>query len=139
MTKKYFGGRGTEQLNKIISKNESLFANVIDFNQSYNSDYYSAVSIAVNNFVKQDHFKELIISVNNDNYNKEQLKAIFFQEVNSSVAAIIIQFIKNSTDSVEELSSYLYSHLIRCETPSNAYHFVNGLGSTHEELATYSV
>lgn len=138
MTKKYFNGPGTNNLNRIISDNESLFANVIDFNQTFNSDYYSAISIAVNNFVKQDQFKELIISVNNDNYNKKQLEAIFFQEVNSSVAAIIIQFIKDSTDSVEELSSYLYSHLIRWSFTSNAYHFVNGLGKK-EQLATYSV
>lgn len=138
MTKKYFGGPYANNLNRIISNNESLFADAVDFNCTFNSDYHLAINIAVNNFIEITDIEEFIFSCNVGDTGEEVFEKVLFQYVTSDVRKIVADYINGCGKSVEELSSYLYSHLIRWSFTSNAYHFVNGLGKP-EKLATYPV
>jgi len=137
----YFKGPGTLELNKLIFQNEELFSDAVDFNCAFNSDYHLAINIAVNNFIEITDIEEFIFRCNVGDTGEDVFEKLLFQHVTSDVRKIVSDYVNSCGKSVEELSSYLYSHLIRWSFTSNAYHFVNGLGKPEAEvkLCTYHV
>lgn len=109
----YFKGLGTLELNKLIFQNEKLFSDAVDFNCAFNSDYHLAIIISVNNFIEITDTEEFIFRCNVDDTREDVFKKILFQYVTSDVRKIMSDYINSCDKSIEELSSYLYSHLIR--------------------------